>query len=238
MGMRVTRRDVMVAMAGVVGVRAAESKLRVVVVGGHPGDPEYGCGGTIARYAAAGHAVTILYLNHGERGCGSVSEAACGARRTAEAERASKILGARAAFAGLRDGGSVVDGATYSQFDGQVEELAPDVVLTHWPMDRHPDHRAAAMLAQDAWGKMKERFALYYYEVAEDTVGFRPVEYVDITAVEKLRREACYAHASQRPDHYYPAQDVISRFRGMESGCAEAEAFAPHLEGTGRRLLP
>jgi hypothetical protein len=96
----------------------------------------------------------------------------------------------------------------------------------------------AAMLAQDAWVRMKERFALYYYEVAEDTVGFWPVEYVDMSGVEKLWREACYAHASQRLDHYYPAQDVISRFRGMECGRLEAEAFAPHLAGTGRRLLP
>ncbi len=45
MGVRVTRRSVMAAMAGVIGARAAESKLKVVVVGGHPGDPEYGCGG-------------------------------------------------------------------------------------------------------------------------------------------------------------------------------------------------
>src|SRR5271168_2139277 len=40
--------------------------LNVVVTGGHPGDPEYGCGGTIARYARLGHRVTLLYLNHGE----------------------------------------------------------------------------------------------------------------------------------------------------------------------------
>src|SRR2546426_931133 len=32
-------------------------KLRVVVVGGHPDDPESGCGGTIARYSDLGHEV-------------------------------------------------------------------------------------------------------------------------------------------------------------------------------------
>jgi hypothetical protein len=40
--------------------------LNVVVTGGHPGDPEYGCGGTIARYARLGHRVTNLYLNGGD----------------------------------------------------------------------------------------------------------------------------------------------------------------------------
>src|ERR1039457_4042023 len=41
-------------------------KLKVVVTGGHPGDPEYGCGGTIARYTELDHKVVLLYLNRGE----------------------------------------------------------------------------------------------------------------------------------------------------------------------------
>src|ERR1700680_3810176 len=47
---------------------AASSKLRVVVTGGHPGDPEYGCGGTVARYTDLGHEVILLYLNRGDSG--------------------------------------------------------------------------------------------------------------------------------------------------------------------------
>src|SRR5207245_10561533 len=52
--------------------------LKVVCVGGHPDDPESGCGGTLARYAALGHAVTIVYLTRGERGIAgkSLDEAA------------------------------------------------------------------------------------------------------------------------------------------------------------------
>jgi LmbE family N-acetylglucosaminyl deacetylase len=34
-----------------------------VVTGGHPGDPECGCGGTIARYTEAGHEAVLLYLS-------------------------------------------------------------------------------------------------------------------------------------------------------------------------------
>ena len=42
--------------------------LRIVCVGAHPDDPESGCGGTLARYAAAGHRVTVIYLTRGEAG--------------------------------------------------------------------------------------------------------------------------------------------------------------------------
>src|SRR2546426_10927972 len=42
--------------------------LSVVCVGAHPDDPESGCGGTLAMYAAQGHRVTVIYLTRGERG--------------------------------------------------------------------------------------------------------------------------------------------------------------------------
>src|SRR5436305_8556323 len=44
----------------------APRKLKIIVTGGHPGDPEYGCGGTIARYADLGHELVLLYLNKGD----------------------------------------------------------------------------------------------------------------------------------------------------------------------------
>ena len=58
-------------------------KLHVVVTGGHPGDPEYGCGGTIARYTDLGHDVALLYLNRGEGGIQGKPPAEVGAIRTA-----------------------------------------------------------------------------------------------------------------------------------------------------------
>jgi hypothetical protein len=52
------------------GIQPAEKssggKFRILVCGGHPGDPEYGCGGTIARLTSHGHDVSILYLNQGD----------------------------------------------------------------------------------------------------------------------------------------------------------------------------
>jgi hypothetical protein len=34
---------------------ASAGRLKFIVCCGHPGDPEYGCGGTIARLTARGH---------------------------------------------------------------------------------------------------------------------------------------------------------------------------------------
>src|SRR5712675_1461217 len=69
---------------------AGTRKLKVVVAGGHPGDPEYGCGGTIARLTSLGHEVVLLYLNRGDP---SAKTADDGSRvRVEEAKKACAIL--------------------------------------------------------------------------------------------------------------------------------------------------
>jgi LmbE family N-acetylglucosaminyl deacetylase len=216
--------------------------LKVVVTGGHPGDPEYGCGGTIARYARLGHQVTILYLNRGEDmqqadavGCPATDDGV----RVREAKEAGRILGATPAFAAQCNGRSVVDNAHYRAFTEQLADLNPDVVFTQWPIDNHPDHRAIFSLTYEAWKSTGRRAAFYFYEVSngEDTLMFAPSDYVDITDVEPLKRQACYAHASQTPDHFYALQAEVARFRGIEAGYAQAEAFARHIRSRSG-LLP
>jgi LmbE family N-acetylglucosaminyl deacetylase len=73
-------------------------RLNVLVAGGHPDDPESGCGGTMARYAGAGHDVVALYLTRGEAGIAGKTHAESATIRTAEPERACAILGAKARF--------------------------------------------------------------------------------------------------------------------------------------------
>jgi len=205
-------------------------KLKVVVTGGHPGDPEYGCGGTIARYTELGHEVVLLYLNKGE-GSNEPSDDA-GSVRVLEARKACNILKARPAFAGQIDGKAIVDPVHYEHFHRLLAAEDPNVVLTHWPIDNHADHRAISLLVYEAWLRMKKKFALYYYEVSngEDTVQFSPTHYVDISLTESKKRSACYAHASQAPDKFYALQELVARMRGIESGHKQAEGYIRHVQ--------
>jgi LmbE family N-acetylglucosaminyl deacetylase len=202
-------------------------KLKVIVTGGHPGDPEYGCGGTIARYTDLGHEAVLLYLNDGVP-AGKPKDGV----RIAEAGKACEILNARPLFAGQVDADAVVDRAHYEAFRKILEPEQPDLVFTHWPIDNHADHRAMSMLVYDAYLHMAKRFALYYYEVSngEDTVQFAPTHYVDIADVEPRKRQACFAHASQSPQKFYTLQEQITRLRGIERGCRHAEGFIRHVQ--------
>jgi LmbE family N-acetylglucosaminyl deacetylase len=226
--MRVSRREVV--MSAIAVPLVAATKLKIVVTGGHPGDPECGCGGTIARYTALGHDVVLVYLNRGEGFCSGGG--ACGAIRTAEAQNACRILKARAVFCDQTDGQAVVDNARYQTMRRLLDSERPDVVFCQWPIDVHRDHRAVSMLVMDAWLQGGRKYALYYYEVAQDSMMFTPTEFVDVSdaGVEAARRAACYAHVSQQPDKWYPAQVEVTRFRGSQSGHSQSEAFLRHWE--------
>ncbi len=201
-------------------------KLKIVFTGGHPGDPEYGCGGTIARLTASGHEVVLLYLNDG------AWQQISAATRIAEAKKAREILKARPAYAKQVNGHAVVDNDQYQAFQHILDAENANAVFTHWPIDNHPDHRAIANLAYEAWKQLKRRFALYYYEVSDgdDTTQFpAPTHYVDISDVAETKKAACYAHASQSPDYFYAVQDTVASFRGLQNGTKKAEAFILQL---------
>jgi LmbE family N-acetylglucosaminyl deacetylase len=204
---------------------ATKPRLKVVVTGGHPGDPEYGCGGTIALCSDLGYEVVLLYLNKGEWSDKPSYDPS--PVRVAEATKACEILKARPAFAGQIDGKAIVDNAHYEQFHRLMEAEQPNVVFTQWPIDNHPDHRALSLLTYGAWQRMGKKFALYYYEVSngEDTVQFAPTHYVDITSAESRKRSACYA-----PDKFFELQELVTRMRGIESGHKQAEGYIHHVQ--------
>ncbi len=239
--MSIPRRNVLALAATAIfapaSALAKSDGLKVVVAGGHPGDPESGCGGTIARYAAAGYEAVLMYLNRGEGYCGQADLTQCGTVRTAEAKAACSMLKARAAFVGQYDGRAVVDNSHYEDFGRFLDSERPDILFVHWPLDRHRDHRALSELVLDTWLKGGKKSALYFYEVADDTMMFSPTEFVDISTVEDKKRAACYAHSSQQPDRWYPKQTQITRSRGIEGGVRQAEAFLRHWESK-RGFLP
>lgn len=204
---------------------------KVIITGAHPGDPEAGAGGLAALLARAGHEVVFSYLTRGEAGIPDRSATEAATIRTAEADVSSRLLGARTHYFGQTDGNTFTDNQQYDKMLGFLEAESPDLLLTHWPVDTHLDHRACAALVYDAWHRLERKPALYYYEVTPggQTQNFVPTDYADITEVVDLKRRACYAHVSQNMEALYPTDHArMEEFRGMESGHPYAEAFARH----------
>ncbi len=215
-------------------------KLSIVCIGAHPGDPEFGCGGTMAKYANAGHSVTFLYLTRGEAGDPSKSYAESATIRTKEAENACKILHAKAVYVGQIDGNTILSKEKNDEIAKLISAENPDLVFTQWPMDSHPDHQVTGMLGLTAWIRSSRNFQLYFYEVntGSETMAFTPTDYVDITHVREQKIAAMYSHLSQDPDGTYKNYfKPLEEFRGLECGVKAAEAFIQFKDKTERATI-
>ena len=203
-------------------------KKKVVCVGGHPDDPESGCGGSLARFANSGHDVTIIYLTTGEAGIEGKSHIEAASIRKQEAISACEILNARPVFAGQIDGDTIVNNEWVRTIKDLINSVNPDFVFTHWPLDSHKDHQVASLLSIQAWMQTKIKWQLYFFEVCagEQTVSFQPTDYIDISDTKEQKRKAVYCHKSQDPESIYACgHAVMEEFRGREAGVRAAEAF-------------
>jgi LmbE family N-acetylglucosaminyl deacetylase len=221
----------------------AQRKLKIVVVGAHVDDAQSGCGGTMALYAGQSHDVVALSLTRGD----SESIAASlhmppqelAARRYADAQRSCALLNCRMVALHYINRGTEVTMARYKEFAEVLMEQKPDITFTHWPIDTHPDHRAASMLTYHAWLRAEKKFPLYFYEVelGQQTQDFWPTNYVDITGVAERKKTACYAN-SLTVEGWWPLHEQMQRLRGAEKGCKFAEAFNRHPQSPGEPQLP
>src|SRR5450631_1043264 len=215
-------------------------KLRVVCLGAHPGDPEFGCGGTMAKFAKAGHSVTFIYLTRGEAGDPSKSFDESAALRTKEAETACGLLQAKAIFAGQTDGNTILSKEKNEEMSRLILSENPDLVFTQWPIDSHPDHQVTGMLALTAWVRTGRQFTLYFYEVntGSETMGFVPTDYVDISDQREIKKAAMFAHKTQDPEGTYNNYfKPLEEFRGLEAGVKAAEGFVHYKDKADRATI-
>jgi LmbE family N-acetylglucosaminyl deacetylase len=127
---------------------------RVLVVMAHPDDGEFGCGGTIARWARSGKEVYYCVVTDGNSGSSdpTMTTERLVALRYEEHQAAARTLGAREAlFLHYRDGYLEPTLELRRDITRLIRRLKPDAVICQDPTTRwngqgyinHPDHRAA-----------------------------------------------------------------------------------------------
>mgnify|MGYP002633792457 CR=1 FL=1 len=119
--------------------------MKVLAIGAHADDVELGCGGTLLAWAAAGHDVNIWVATESAYTApdGTQVRSAEGAR--AEAEAAADQIGAKLEIGPFKSFELAFAEPLNSVLVPLVARIAPDIVLTHWDGDTHPDHKALGL---------------------------------------------------------------------------------------------
>jgi LmbE family N-acetylglucosaminyl deacetylase len=125
-----------------------------LAVGAHPDDVEFGCGGTLAKWAADGCIVNHLVCTDGSKGSWDpdADTAALVVTRQHEQRAAARAIGGsgEVVFLGWPDGELQSGLRQRWEVAYWIRRFRPDVVLGHDPWKRyrlHPDHRHAGLLA-------------------------------------------------------------------------------------------
>ena len=225
-------------------MESEEPRDRVLLIAAHPDDPEFGCAGTMAKWAQQGKTVTYLLLTSGDKGSHdpNVTPAQIAGRREEEQLAAARELGvSQVVFLRHPDGLLENNLALRRELAAMIRERQPHIVVTIDPWRRyqlHPDHRAAGQAACDAVYAARE-----WYIFPEQLVGGRqpwrvrelylfwtdaPDYWEDITCCMEDRLAALWHHASQVRDR---TEELARRIRetaeatGKQPGYQYAEAF-------------
>lgn len=140
------------------------SPQKILVILAHPDDPEFFCGGSLSRWARAGHQISYYLLTCGDKGYNDTTkpeklttDQLCAIRHQEQGNAARTIGAAAVHFLDRPDGYLVPDLELRREVVRVIRKLKPDIVVTCDPQTlfatygiNHPDHRAAGQVVLDA----------------------------------------------------------------------------------------
>jgi LmbE family N-acetylglucosaminyl deacetylase len=203
---------------------------RAMVIVAHPDDPDFFCGGTIARWVREGLEVIYLILTNGDKGGNNPDVAEqLAALREEEQRAAARVLGVNTIiFLGEPDGELQPTLSLRRRLVREIRRhkpqliVCPDPAVYYFPLTptgerrdagyiNHPDHRAAGVAALEAIFPAA-RNRMYHVELLAEgfephavheiylTGTLQPNRWVDISDTIELKIQAIQAHGSQLSD--------------------------------------
>jgi bacillithiol biosynthesis deacetylase BshB1 len=183
-------------------------KKRFLIVAPHPDDAELGIGGTMIKLKAQGHKVFMVDLT-----CGEPTPFGTEKKRAKEASRASRILKVdRRVTLRLENRYLTDTKEARLKLAEQIRLFKPDVLLSPYHQDAHPDHLAASKIIEAARfyakytktslkGKPHYTYYLFYYFCAHLRAMPKISFLVDVTLEFKRKMKAIGCYRSQFIDN-------------------------------------
>ena len=177
---------------------------RFLAIGPHPDDLEIAMGGTICLLLAQGHEVALCDLTNGEPTPIGTPE-----RRAAETVEATRLLGVTQRITLSLPNRYLQDTIEARMMVAEViREVRPDALFVPYWVDAHPDHVAAAALAEaarfvakltktDMRGEPHYPGRVYHFFSTHYRLHVKPSFIVDISDFLETKMASIAAYASQ-----------------------------------------
>jgi len=220
--------------------------LVALAIGAHPDDVEFGCGGTLAKWSAAGAVVHHLVCTDGSKGTWNPDAdiSALIISRQQEQRNAAAKLGATGSvkFLGYIDGELEHSRQVIDAIALAIRTIKPNIVLSHDPWKRyrlHPDHRNTGLNVCDAIVAARDPHFLKHHMTQHGVSHHRPDALMlweadepnhaeEITGFIDIKLAALEAHTSQFESTMKATDDTgMEVFRGRMRARL-AELGAPH----------
>ena len=195
--------------------------MKILAIGAHPDDIEFGCGGTLLKYARSGHDIYLLVLTEGGYGGDP-------ALRKKEQEAASRFIGAKGLFwGGFKDTELTDSRELIVTIEDVIKKVLPGMVFLNHSDDVHQDHRAVANAGISATRYVRQ---VLFYEVPT-TQNFSADMFVDIADIVSDKLKLLAAHDSQVSKTGVEKLSILesvtscANYRGFQARVKYAEAF-------------
>ena len=193
----------------------------ILAIGAHPDDIEYGCGGTIVKHLELGDRVFALILTKGEKGGHPEDEEEC--------LNSLKTLGIDESdifFGDFPDSSLPNDFNVVKFIENCIIKNNINKVYTHYPEDRHQDHRNCSKSVSSAARKVSE---LLLYQGPSTSDPFEPHYFVEISPVhldKKIKSLGYYQSQIKKGIINLETVRGFALVNGNKGNVKYAEAFA------------
>mgnify|MGYP003651623313 CR=1 FL=1 len=209
-------------------------KNRIMVIGAHPDDIEFGCGGTIVKHKTNGDFVVYVCMTNTE----SVDGITGNVLRTkdqnkSEVESAVNKLGCdQLEFLPFKDLHVPFNFESVSKLEKYIKKYNINTIYTHWAGDANQDHISTFKTTMAAARYVPNVYC--YEQIPVPRMSENQMDanyYIDITKEFNTKIESSLCHKSQiikYKEHGFDVKEnleILARYRGIQAKCKYAEAF-------------
>ncbi|MFN3550193.1 MAG: PIG-L deacetylase family protein [Endomicrobiia bacterium] len=195
--------------------------MKILAIGSHPDDFEFGCGGTLIKFSQKAK-IYVLVMTKGEIGGNPKI-------RSKEQKKVCDLLKAELIWGGLKDTKIELNKKLIDIIEYAIRNINPDLIFTHYLNDTHQDHRNVSEATVTATRYIRN---VLFYETPS-SIDFSPTVFVDITKIIDEKVKLLKLHTSQVYSTKIKGLSIIEAalstgiYRGYQNRVKYAEGFVP-----------